>query len=195
MLKRQLWLVIVVGMLCLGSQGAIADEGESNPARIEGWSVGVAIDSIRDNTVIGGRLGYWWQFVGVDARAQFGFYNIDDADTNSTIEKQVGATLSIGAKGGLQVGPAKWYGRVGVGFEGAEHQLGPDDEDQSTESFISGEAGGGVDMAVSERLILGLNLLTVRVELGEFNVPKQEPTDLFAGNITVLGGAHISFQF
>ncbi|MFP4432602.1 MAG: hypothetical protein ACLFPV_15220 [Spirochaetaceae bacterium] len=44
-------------------------------------------------------------------------------------------------------------------------------------------------------MILGLNLLTVRVQFGEFNVPKQEPTDPSAGNISVLGGAHISFQF
>jgi hypothetical protein len=149
MQKRQVWLVIVLGMLCLASQAAVADEGESRAPSVEGWSVGMAIDTIRDNTVIGGRIGYWWQFVGVDARAQFGFYNIDDADTNSTIERQVGATLSIGAKGGVQVGPAKWYGRLGVGFEGTERQVGPDEGDESTVSFFSGEAGGGINPAVS----------------------------------------------
>ncbi|TVR29608.1 MAG: hypothetical protein EA404_14420 [Spirochaetaceae bacterium] len=189
-----MWVLLISGLWCLLPVVAAAQEADSSAPRVEGWSVGVSIDTVRDDTVVGGRIGYWSRVFGFDARAQFGFHGLDDAKTNATIEQRVGAVVAIGAKGGFQVGRAKWYGRLGVGFQGEERRMGPEDDEKFTVALGSGEAGAGVDLAATDRLILGLTLVTVRVQLGEFNVPQQEPTELFGGQISLLSGAHISVQ-
>ena len=194
MKRRNVWLLLISGFWCLVPMVAVAQEADSNVPLVQGWSVGVSVDSVRDDAVIGGRIGYWGRVFGFDARAQFSFHGLDDAKTNSTIEQRVGAVVAIGAKAGFQVGRAKWYGRVGVGFEGEERRTGPDDDDKFSVMLGSGEVDAGVDLAAMDRLILGLTLVTVRVQLGEFNAPQQEPTELFGGQVSLLSGAHISVQ-
>ena len=193
--KRTVW--VLCGIVCLFAvtpAEAETREGPSLVPAIEGWMFGVAIDSIRDDVVVGGRAAYWGRHVGFDARLQFSFYNIDDSKTNTTVEQKVGAVVAVGVTGGLQRGRAKWYGRLGAGLEAEERKMGSDDEDRYSVFLGGGEAGVGVDIATSDRLVLGLSLLAIQIRFGEFNVPKQEPTELFSGQISLLSGAHVSVR-
>ncbi len=204
MRKRCVWTAIAVATVLLWPAALSAAEGADGWAgapQVRGWSVGLGTTTaygtagLNDGpeTLIGGRLGYWHEHFGFDASLHFSLAGLDATSDSSTVDLNALAVAAVGAKGGKQFGPAKWYGRLGVIIQFNERKFGSGAE--GTAVFGGAELGAGVDFAVSERLILGLNLLDLRMVGGEFNSPGQDAFDVIGGRISVLSGGHISYQF
>ncbi len=170
---------------------AQAQPGDPVP-QVQGWSVGLAADTIERDVLVGVRAGYWHEHLGVDARLQFSALAVEETEGSTTLDERVRAIVLLGGKGGYQVGAAKWFGRLGVGLEVDEQRF---EGTNVTKVMGLAELGGGVDFAVSDRLLLGLTLLNLRALVGEYSISGEPNLDFAGGQASILSGGHVSYQF
>ncbi len=190
--KHMVFCLVGCAFLFGALSQATAQPADQAP-EVRGWTVGLAADTIARDILAGARLGYWHDYLGFDARVQFSAFAIEDTEDNNTLDERVHAAVLLGGKGGYQLGAAKWFGRLGVGLEIEEQR----DEEGDRVTKVAGlaELGGGVDFAVSDRLVLGLTLLNLRVLVGEYSISDAPNYDFVGGQASILTGGHVSYQF
>ncbi|POR00836.1 hypothetical protein AU468_09310 [Alkalispirochaeta sphaeroplastigenens] len=194
--KIRPWIFLGCLLLCR-SPLVVELYGQESVPLVRGWTAGIAADRFRRTEMIGARLGYWGNSLGFDGRMQLSFFGLEDTSDNNTFDEQVSAMMGLGVKAGFPTGSARWFGRVGAGLEIEESLEHGENGDSDTATFILGffEVGSGVDLAVSDRLVLGLTLLNLRVLGGEYDTSGIEAIDLGGGQLSLLTGGHLSYQF
>lgn len=183
------WKTAVIVLLLTGVAVTVSADTRQSSADLDGWSIGLAMDTVRGRTIIGPRLGYWYGVLGFDVRAQLVFEGLEDTDSGDSYDEVVNLAASLGGKIGFRTGPAQWYGRAGV-----RAQI-EDRVDIYTEMIGAGELGIGVDLAASDRLIIGLQLLDLRFFTGTYNEPEIDEVGIVGGRVGLFSGGHVSYRF
>ena len=185
--RRQLLMVVGAMMILV----AVAVPSEADTPQVEGFSVGIVFDDLVGTTQVGARASYWWQYVGVDISLHANNYWFDVSDdfyTETLIEQSQGY-FGLGVKAGAQIDRAKLHALLGFG--GFVEEGGAFEVDTTLGTF---DFGLGVDFAVSEHFVIGLNFLDVRVYSGVIG-DDIGSVDLDGVAVRFLQGGHVSFQF
>ena len=176
----------------LASISAYADDGVV--PGVEGFTVGLVFDSMT-STEPGVRAGYWWQYFGVDLTLQGSGYEaeISDGADSITIGEETIGYAGLGLKVGAQIERVKVYGRLGLGsLVSSDEVLEVDLSVRVVDITL------GLDFAVSNHLVLGINILEGRAISGtleDASGASNLTLDLDGVTSRFLQGGHISFQF